>query len=138
MKINRIIALALTCLMLLTVGCNKVHPDREPDKGEGPTDQGGVNAGSSSIKLLDGEVVFRGRVTEISQNEIMIEIEDSDVAFGPHRVLVQASTPYYDKDGKEITKEDIKKDDVIDVVFGGQVMMSYPPQIAAYRVYLAE
>ena len=93
---------------------------------------------NSNIKLEGNEVIFRGKITEIQKSEIHMEIVESDIAFGLYRVLVQSSTPFYDKDGKEITKDDLKTGDKIDVVFAGQVMQSYPPQIAAIRIYLAQ
>lgn len=137
MKMNRVIALAALLIMLFAMGCSKTDPDRKPEKEKNP-DLEGSSMTNSNIKLEGNEVIFRGKITEIQKNEIHMEIVESDIAFGLYRVLVQSSTPFYDKDGKEITKDDLKAGDKIDVVFAGQVMQSYPPQIAAIRVYLAE
>ena len=139
MKINRIIALILAFIMLMAVGCQKNDETRVPEKGENEpnAENGGIK--NSSIKLEEGEVVYRGRVTKLGDNrEMEMEIVDSTIAFGPYRVLIGDSTTFYGVDGEEITREDIKLNDVIEVVFSGQVMMSYPPQIAAKRVYVAE
>lgn len=125
---KKILALVLACITLFLLGC-------EPDIS-GKEDEN--NGGDGNLSLEAGEVVFRGKITEIQKSEIHMEIVESDIAFGLYRVLVQSSTPFYDKDGKEITKDDLKAGDKIDVVFAGQVMQSYPPQIAAIRVYLAK
>lgn len=141
MKIKRIIALALALLMLWAIGCEKTG-DKTPNKdtnnveNELNAENGGIK--HSSIKLEEGEVVFRGRVTEIEKKAIMMEIVDSTIAFGTYRVNLSDSTPYFDKSGEAISKNDIKVGDVIEVVFGGQVAQSLPPQIGAIRVYIVE
>ena len=142
MKINRIIALILAFVMLGMVACEKKDDTRLPE-GDDSTEQG-VNAENggiknSSIKLEEGEVVYRGRVTKLGdKREMEMEIVDSTIAFGPYRVLIGDSTTFYGASGEEIDRETIELDDIIEVVFSGQVMMSYPPQIAAKRVYIAE
>ena len=138
MKINRIMALALVCVMLFVTGCNKQN--NTPDKGGDNTPPNSENGGivNESIKLEDGEVVFRGQVTSINKKEIQMEILDSEIAFGIYRVLYNSETPFFGLDGQQITLSDIEIGDVIEVVFSGQVMQSYPPQIAARRIYLAK
>ena len=139
MKINRIIALILAFIMLMAVGCQKNDETRVPEKGENEpnAENGGIK--NSSIKLEEGEVVYRGRVTKLGdKREMEMEIVDSTIAFGPYRVLIGDSTTFYGASGEEIDRETIELDDIIEVVFSGQVMMSYPPQIAAKRVYIAE
>lgn len=142
MKINRIIALILAFVMLGMVACEKKDDTKLPEKDDS-TEQG-VNAENggiknSSIKLEEGEVVYRGKVTSLGDRYALeMEIVDSTIAFGTYRVLIGDTTTFYGVNGEEITREDIHLDDIIEVVFSGQVMMSYPPQIAAKRVYVAE
>lgn len=138
MKINRIMALALVCVMLFVTGCN--NKNNAPDKNGENTPPNSENGGivNESIKLEDGEVVFRGQVTSIDKKEIQMEIVDSEIAFGIYRVLYNSETPFFGLDGQQITLSDIEIGDVIEVVFSGQVMQSYPPQIAAKRIYLAK
>ena len=93
---------------------------------------------NANIQLSEGEVVFRGKVTSIDKKEIQMEILDSEIAFGTYRVLYNSETPFYGLDGQQIQLSDIEIESVIEVVFSGQVMQSYPPQIAAKRIYLAE
>ena len=138
MKINRIMALALVCVMLFVTGCNNKNnaPDKDGDNTPPNSENGGIV--NESIKLEDGEVVFRGQVTSSDKKEIQMEILDSEIAFGIYRVLYNSETPFFGLDGQQITLSDIEIGDVIEVVFSGQVMQSYPPQIAARRIYLAE
>ena len=139
MKINRIIALILAFIMLMAVGCQKNDETRVPEKGENEpnAENGGIK--NSSIKLEEGEVVYRGKVTSLGDRYALeMEIVDSTIAFGTYRVLIGDTTTFYGVNGEEIDRETIELDDIIEVVFSGQVMMSYPPQIAAKRVYIAE
>ena len=143
MNSKRILALIMALIMLMTVGCNRNDDTKLPEKEDGTVEKepnaenGGIK--NSSIKLEDGEVVYRGKVTNLGDKYALeIEIVDSTIAFGPYRVLIGNSTTFYGLDGEEISREDIELGDVIEVVFSGQVMMSYPPQIAAKRVYIAE
>lgn len=143
MNSKRILALVMALVMLMTVSCQKNGDTTLPEGEDGTVEKepnaenGGIK--NSSIKLEDGEVVFRGRVTNLGDKTALeMEIVDSTIAFGTYRVLIGNSTTFYGVNGEEITREDIQLDDIIEVVFSGQVMMSYPPQIAAKRVYIAE
>ena len=143
MNSKRILALIMALIMLVAVGCKRNDDTRLPEKEDGTVEKepnaenGGIK--NSSIKLEDGEVVYRGKVTNLGDKTALeIEIVDSTIAFGPYRVLIGDSTTFYGVNGEEIDRETIELDDIIEVVFSGQVMMSYPPQIAAKRVYIAE
>ena len=139
MNSKRILALIMALIMLMAVGCQKDDGAKLPDTGSDTpnAENGGIQ--NSSIKLEDGEVVYRGKVTNLGDKYALeIEIVDSNIAFGPYRVLIGNATTFYGLDGEEISREDIELGDLIEVVFSGQVMMSYPPQIAAKRVYIAE
>lgn len=134
MKMNKkIFALALALVMLSVVGC---------DVGDKSSDDGASNGNNNhtpkaNIELLNDEVIFKGKVTSIdNQRFIEVEIIDSSIAFGTYWVLVSDLTEFYDFDGNSIERSTIRVDDVIEIVFSGQVMNSYPPQIAAKRIFL--
>ncbi len=55
-------------------------------------------------------------------------------ASGPYWVNTPESTLYFNKEGKKIARGDLRPGDTVEIVYGGQVMMSYPPQIVASRV----
>jgi hypothetical protein len=141
MKTNRIFALVILLFTLLMIGCDKAPSDKIPNKENTESDEQNMEKSeftNSNIKLEGSEVVFRGKVTSVEKKEIVMEIVDSEIAFGTYRVLVSEDTPYFDENGREITKENIEIGEIIEVVFSGQVMNSFPPQIAAKRIYLAE
>ena len=65
-----------------------------------------------------------------------VEIIESDYAFGEYWVITSLDTEYSSADGEKITRSDLKSGDKIEIFYGGQVMMSYPPKIVAARIKL--
>ena len=129
---KKLLAIALIMTMLFTASCKKNNEsDNTNDQN---TENGGIV--NDSIVLEEGEVVFRAKVSSNYPSFMEVEIIDSEIAFGKYIVLINGQTAFYDKDGKAINREEILADSVIEIVFGGQVMNSYPPQISAKRVYL--
>ena len=63
----------------------------------------------------------------------VVKIE-GEYAYGIYHVLVSEQTDIFGNDGGKITLNGIKIGDTVKVIYGGQVMMSYPPQIAAFEV----
>ena len=124
---KKIFALVLACITLFLLGC-------EPDIS-GKDDKN--NGGESDLPLEAGEVVFKGKVTSVDGRDfIEMEIIDSDIAFGTYWVLVGSETAYFDLEGNTVGRDSIKVNDVIEVVFSGQVMNSFPPKIAARKIYV--
>lgn len=66
--------------------------------------------------------------------KIEVEVYDSDYAFGTYRVITGPATEYYDEAGKAITRTDLNVGDKVEIYYGGQVMMSLPPQIVAAKI----
>ena len=130
---KRILAIVMLVMMLFAMGC-------------GPTDKGpvGGNDNNSSNDNEDAKEInesdyflYKGKIVS-NENTRYIEVEiiDSQIAFGKYLVLVDAATVYQDSEGNEITRDDLKVDDVIEISFSGQVMMSLPPQIYAPKIIL--
>lgn len=116
---KKIIAIAILMMTLLMAGCQ-------------PTEGGG-----NEEKNERGDYVFKGEVTDLSNyRHIEMEIIDSNIAFGTYHALTDNGTLYFDNEGNAITRDDIKVGDVIEVVFSGQVMQSFPPKIYAQKIYL--
>lgn len=66
--------------------------------------------------------------------KLEVEVIESEYTFGVHLVIVGEATTYYDIYNNQITKEDIMVGDNVVIYYGGQVMMSYPPQIVASKI----
>ena len=73
-------------------------------------------------------------VTEIG-DKIAVEVIESPYGnTGPFWVNTAKATEYFDKDGNAITRSDIHVGDTVEILYSGQVMMSYPPQIVAAKI----
>lgn len=66
--------------------------------------------------------------------KLEVEVIESEYAFGEYWVITPSDIKYTDKDGNEISREDLTVGDKIEITYRGQVMMSYPPQIVATGV----
>lgn len=130
---KRILAIVMLVMMLFAMGC-------------GPTDKGPVGGNDNNSSNDNGDVkeineadyfLYKGKIVS-NENSRYIEVEiiDSQIAFGKYLVLVDAATVYQDSEGNKITRDDLKVDDVIEISFSGQVMMSLPPQIYAQKITL--
>ena len=76
-------------------------------------------------------------LTAIVQNvgeRIEVEVVESDYAYGIYWVITPPETVYLDQAGNPIAREDLHAGDRVKITYGGQVMMSYPPQIVAARI----
>ena len=141
---KKILALVLSIIMLFVTGCNpNDNGDDNKENGKPITPESENNSplapenGGVEERNADGDYFYRGRITSLdSDRHIEMEAMDSQVAFGIYCVLVSKETKFKDKSGQEISRQDLKVGDVIEVTFSGQVMMSLPPQISAWTITL--
>ncbi len=136
---KKILALALLCLMLFAVGCqgNNGQAGNEGKNGNQSNSEGG--GGSLEEKNENGEFFFKGIVkSKDSTGHLLAEIIDSEVASGEYIVLYDDMTDFFDGSGKSVTINDVRVGDTIEIIFSGQVMLSYPAQIYANKIKILE
>ena len=85
----------------------------------------------------DGSVVMKAEVLEIGE-KIEVNVVESEYTTGVHWVITSEATQYFDKDGNEINRGDLRRGDVVEIRYSGQVMMSYPPQIVAAKITVVD
>lgn len=94
--------------------------------------------GCSSLNISDGESAAEPRmVAEIIAigDKIEVEVIEGDYgASGIYWVNVSSTTTVKTSDGKSIKLSDLAVGDQIEIIYSGQVMMSYPPQIVAKKI----
>ena len=90
------------------------------------------SAGASS-----GTVSFTAVVNSVSDGVIDATVNDDGVHFGEYRILVSVVTRYYHSDGTGGSLKEIETGDIIEVTYNGQVMRSFPPQVAAIKIVIA-
>ena len=75
------------------------------------------------------------KVRIIAVNDrIEVEVIESEYASGIIWVNTSEETLVLDEDGKDIEISDLTVDDVIEIAYSGQIMMSYPGQIVGLAV----
>jgi hypothetical protein len=79
------------------------------------------------------EFVLKAIVKKVENDRLVVEVIESDYAFGIYHVLT-ASAKYYNKNGSQVTRESIMVGDTIELTYSGQTMLSYPPQVVAYQI----
>ena len=98
---------------------------------------GGNNVGGGNDGGGDGEsgpeFVIKAKVNAVGE-KIEVDVIEGEYASGIYWVITSEQTEFLGKDGGKITKQDIKAGDTLEIVYNGQVMMSYPPQIVARKI----
>ena len=127
---NLIKGIAILLLTSLLVACNS----DPPDKGVGDTEnRGSDNTESEKMEKISESVKMRAVIKEIGE-KIEVEVTESEYTFGIHWVITHSSTAYYGKAGESITRSDLNVGDTVEILYSGQVMLSYPPQIVAAKI----
>ena len=99
-----------------------------------------LGLGSLALSSCDGggrgeEFVMRAEITAISEGELSVEvIEAPHGNTGPFFVIVSEGIPVFGGEGERLSLSSLEVGEVIEITYGGQVMMSYPPKIAARRI----
>lgn len=86
---------------------------------------------------IKNEFILTG-IVKAKGEHLEIEVINSDYAFGIYWVLTFDETEFLNKSGEKITKNDISIGDMVEITYGGQTMLSYPPQIVAQRVKITD
>ena len=81
---------------------------------------------------MTAEIVAIGERIEVNV------IEGEYGASGIYWVIVGSDTVYANADGGKILPSTLKVGDRIEITYGGQVMMSYPPQIVANKIVVLD
>ena len=89
------------------------------------------NDASNEVKA---EFVLKAIVKKVENDRIVVEIIESDYAFGVYHILTFDTTKYYNKNGSQITRQGIMVGDTVEITYSGQTMLSYPPQIVGYSI----
>ena len=84
---------------------------------------------------MEGLVRITGVVTAVDER-IYVEVDPTDFTSGPYNVIVNDDTGFVYENGTKAELDDVKVGQRVEIAFGGQVMLSYPPQIVARKVII--
>ena len=114
---------ALFLLICLLVSC----------AADGEDESVAASAADTSVQMTATVVRF------LDPDKLEVDVIEGDYgASGPYWVILSEETAFYGKDGTPVKSADIKEGATVKILYGGQVMMSYPPQIVAGSITLCE
>ena len=95
----------------------------------------GAIGGCRAPEPTPPEFRLTATVTALGE-KIEVDVTEGEYASGIYWVIVSDLTEIYDSEGNKIGREKISVGDTLEIVYNGQVMMSYPAQIAARKITL--
>jgi hypothetical protein len=121
---------ALVLLFATLVSCGASKSD---DTGNMPAPGSNEKGGEEMQNNINDRVSMHAIIRAIDER-LEVEVTSSEYTSGIHWVITHDSTAYYAADGSAITRADLQVGDEVEILYNGQVMLSYPPQIVAHRI----
>ena len=131
MKKTIIIALVFALAFFCLASCS---PFSSLGLGNNTDESDENNMNSQNDTSRPGDSVKMTAVIKEIDDKIAVDVTESEYTSGVHLVITAPSTEYFDKNGNNISRSDLNVGDTVEILYGGQVMMSYPPQIVAARI----
>ena len=91
------------------------------------------NGGGEEEVMQKADYTMIATITEMGE-KIAVNVTEAEYAEGPFLIITGEGTVYVDQNGAPIKRTDLRIGDEIEIFYGGQVMMSYPPQVVAARI----
>ena len=111
---KRILAVFLLLILSLSIlaSCGDEPSDTTPD----------VNGVTMTARI------------EAMGEKIEVMVTESEYTWGTHLVITSDDTQYVGKNGERITRDKLSVGQTVEIIYSGQVMLSYPPQIVAKKI----
>ena len=85
----------------------------------------------------NNEPSFEAKATVLELGEkILVDVYEAEYASGNYLVIIPDCISIVGKNGENLTRGDIKVGDRLEIIYNGQVMMSYPAQFVARKIKL--
>ena len=94
-----------------------------------------ISCNEEDYDIGGGSACLVGEVTAVNGG-IDIIAEETEFTSGPYHILVNDNTKFVFENGQNASIADVKAGNKIEIIFNGQVMLSYPPQIAAQKIVI--
>lgn len=82
----------------------------------------------------EGGFELTAEIISLSDGRVEMNVTEAKYAEGLYIALIGDKTKIFDEADNEISSDGLGAGDIIKVEYSGQVMMSYPPQIAALSI----
>ena len=90
-----------------------------------------VSCGDSGFNT---DYSMKAIVESVGNGRLEVTVYDAEYAEGTYSINFDGDTKFLNANGKKITVSDIAVGDKVEIFYGGQVMLSYPPQIYASKI----
>ena len=92
---------------------------------------------SSDMEIGNMEKVTMTAVVKNVSNILEVEVIEGEYgASGIYHINISSNTVLLDKNNNPIDISRFSVGDVVEITYGGQVMLSYPPQIVALKIQI--
>jgi hypothetical protein len=126
---NITVAIILIFALCMFVGC-----DSQDFANQGTNDSQGDNSSQTPLAKVDG-YIMTATVKSVG-DRVEVDVISAEYASGIFHIIVGENTQIYSAEGREITKQDIKAGDTVEITYNGQIMLSYPPQVVALKIVI--
>ena len=137
-----LLMLALSVALIGVCSCSYIPNFRNPETPDDPADpeapgtpaedDGDGDEGNSDSSGKGG-FRMKAKITGFG-SRIEVDVIEAPYTSGVHWVITNENTDIKNENGAKIAREDLAVGDVVEIEYNGQVMMSYPPQIAALSI----
>ena len=93
----------------------------------------GTVSGCKGASPMGNSFRLTATVTALGE-KLEVNVTEGEYASGIYWVIISDETVIKDQDGVKRSRDDIAVGDTLGIVYNGQVMMSYPPQIVAREI----
>ena len=80
---------------------------------------------------------MKATVTDLGE-KLEVDVTEAEYAEGIYWIIISESTEITNPKGEKISRDEIAIGDKVIITYNGQVMMSYPPQVAAIKIEITK
>lgn len=92
-----------------------------------------VSCGGEGENTIQDTFRMTATVENVGER-IEVNVTQAEYATGVYWVITTDTTEFLNENSGQIVRSNIQVGDTVEILYNGQVMMSYPPQIVALRV----
>ena len=127
------LALSVALLGIFSCVTNPEDPEDPNEDPDSPSEDPATPSEDGDGKGGDGGFRMKAKITGFG-SRVEVDVIEAPYTSGVHWVITNENTDIKDENGKKIAREELAVGDVVEIEYNGQVMMSYPPQIAALSI----
>jgi hypothetical protein len=133
-KIMKLVSVTMLFVFLF-VGCSIKNDTID----NGNTTKNSDATNNENASEGDSNTIFKAEVIETGNSLLIAPDQESNEYKSSDKISVSLNdAKFMNQDGEEITKEDLKVGDIIEVTYNGVILESYPAQITAANIKVVD